>query len=84
MKMGSLSSTFEKADSAYNISAPPVHGQKKQLSLLKQRKLAFIGRNVLMAMKIQRDNETRRDTYSGLDLSIYVIKSPIQLVRQSL
>jgi hypothetical protein len=27
---------------------------------------------------------TRRDAYSGLDLSIYVIKSPIQLVRQSL
>ncbi len=26
----------------------------------------------------------RRDAYSGLDLSIYVIKNPIQLVRQSL
>jgi hypothetical protein len=28
--------------------------------------------------------KNRRDTYSGLDVSIYVIKSPIQLVRQFL
>jgi hypothetical protein len=28
--------------------------------------------------------KTRLDAYSGLDLSIYVIKSPIQLVRESL
>jgi hypothetical protein len=27
--------------------------------------------------------KTKRDAYSGLDLSIYAIKSPIQLVRQS-
>ncbi len=32
----------------------------------------------------QGNLKTRRDAYSGLDLSIYVIKSPIQLVRQSL
>ncbi len=32
----------------------------------------------------QKHLKTRRDAYSGLDLSIYVIKSPIQLVRQSL
>jgi hypothetical protein len=34
--------------------------------------------------KEQNKIKTRRDTYSGQDLSIYVIKSPIQLVRQSL
>ncbi len=28
--------------------------------------------------------KTRRDAYSGLDLSIHVIKSPIQLTRQYL
>jgi hypothetical protein len=27
-RIGNLSSTFEKADSAYSISAPPVHGPK--------------------------------------------------------
>jgi hypothetical protein len=41
-----------------------------------------------MALKIRRDIQKivkiRRDAYSGLDLFIYVIKSPTQLVRQSL
>jgi hypothetical protein len=51
---GELSATFEKADSAYStcISASLIHTQKKQLTLLSQRKLAFTGRNVLMAWKI--------------------------------
>ncbi len=41
---------------------------------------------MLMALKIRRDinKKNRRNAYSCLDLSIYVIKSPIQLVRQSL
>jgi hypothetical protein len=62
--------------------------KNKKLTLLSQCKLAFTGRNVLMALKIRRDIKkyikTRRGAYSGLDLSIYVIKSPIQLVRQPL
>jgi hypothetical protein len=40
-RMGNLSTTFEKADSAYSISAQSDHGQKKQLALLSQCKLAF-------------------------------------------
>jgi hypothetical protein len=32
----------------------------------------------------QKNKNTTCDTYSDLDLSIYVIKNPIQLVRQSL
>ncbi len=55
-------------------------GKNKQLTLLSQCELAFIGRNVLMALKIRRDSnkikKNRRDAYSGLDLSIYIIKSP--------
>jgi hypothetical protein len=48
--MGNL----EKANSLFSISAPPVHGQKKkQLKLLSQCKLAFTGRNLLMALKIR-------------------------------
>ncbi len=31
-----------------------------------------------------KKNKTRRNTYSGVELTIYVIKCPIQLVRQSL
>jgi hypothetical protein len=54
-RVGNLSSTFEKADSAYSISAPPVHGQNKQLTLLSQCKLAFTRRNILIALKILRD-----------------------------
>jgi hypothetical protein len=40
--MENLSSTFEKADSACNISAPPVHGQ-----------LTFIRPNALVALVAQ-------------------------------
>jgi hypothetical protein len=54
-KMANLSSTFEKTDSTYIISAPPIHGQNKQLTLLSQCKLAFNRRNVFMALKIRRD-----------------------------
>jgi hypothetical protein len=39
-------------------------------------------------LKIRSDinniKKTGQNAYSGLDLSIYVIKSPIQLLRQSL
>jgi hypothetical protein len=42
-RMGNLSSTFKKADSANSISAPAAYGQKK---------LMQTGRNVLMALKI--------------------------------
>jgi hypothetical protein len=55
-RMGNLSSTFEKADSAYSIcvSAPPLHGQKKQLTLLSHCKLSFTGINMLMALKMAK------------------------------
>jgi hypothetical protein len=33
-RMGNLSSTFEKTDSAYSISAPPVHGQKQVANII--------------------------------------------------
>ncbi len=55
--------------------------KNKQLTLLSKCNLAFTLRNMLMALKIRRDikgtKENRRDVYSGLDPSIYVIKSPI-------
>ncbi len=54
-KMGNLSSTFEKADSADSISAPPVHGQKQAANIVKKCKLALTGRDVLMALKIRRN-----------------------------
>jgi hypothetical protein len=42
----------------------------------------------MQALKIRRDikkiKKNQNDAYSGLDQFIYVIKSPIQLVRQSL
>ncbi len=63
--------------------------KNKQLTLLSQRKLAFTGRNMLMALckfggTSKKILKTKRDAFSGLDLSIYVIQSPIQLVRKSL
>jgi hypothetical protein len=65
------------------------NAKNKQLTLLRQCKLAFTRRNMLMALYIRRDIyknilKTSLDAYSVLDLSIYVIKNPIQLVRQSL
>jgi hypothetical protein len=78
-----------------NSAVPTVLAHRKfmdknnQLTLLSQCKLTFTGRNVLMALKIRRDIKkikikTSRYAFSGLDLFIYVINSPIQLVRQSL
>jgi hypothetical protein len=54
-EMGNLSSTFKKAASAYSISDRQFKDNNKQLTLLSQCKLAFTGRNVLMALKIRRD-----------------------------
>jgi hypothetical protein len=55
-RMGNLSSTFEKADSAYSISSPLVHGQKQVANIIvKPCKLTFTGRNVLMALKFRRE-----------------------------
>jgi hypothetical protein len=34
-RMGNLSSTFEKADSAYISNAPPVHEQKEAANIVK-------------------------------------------------
>jgi hypothetical protein len=34
-RMGNLSSTFEKADSAYNISALPAHRQKEAAKIMR-------------------------------------------------
>ena len=62
--------------------------KKKQLTLLSQRKLALNVRNMYLALYIWSINlknlKTRRDAYSGQYLSIFIIKSPIHLVRQSL
>jgi hypothetical protein len=57
------------------------NAENKQLTLLSQCKHAFTRKNMLMALYIRRDIyknilKTRRDAYSVLDLSIYVIKSP--------
>jgi hypothetical protein len=52
-RMGNISSTFEKADSAFTVLAqPPVHRKNKQLTSLSQCKLAFTRRHILMALKI--------------------------------
>ncbi len=68
-KMGNLSSTFKKADSAYSISDRQFKDKNKQQTLLSECKQFY---------------KTRRYAYSGLHLSICVIKRPTQLVRKSL
>jgi hypothetical protein len=55
--LGNLSSTFEKAVSAYTISALPVHGQKYAAHIVQPMQTLI------------------------LDLSIYAIKSSIQLMK---
>jgi hypothetical protein len=80
-KWGTSVQPLKNADNAYSISALLFVDKNKQLTLLSQCKLAFTGtgRNTLTAMEIRRDikkhKKNRRDTYSGLDLSIYVIKA---------
>jgi hypothetical protein len=85
--MGNLSSTFVKAVSAY--SAAPVHGQNKATNIIKPRQTRIYRKKYVNGSANSKGHQkikikTRLNAYSGLDLSIYIIKSPIQLVRQSL
>jgi hypothetical protein len=49
-RMGNLSSTFEKVDSAFSISAPLVHGQKKAPNIIRSMQTRiYTRRNMLMA-----------------------------------
>ncbi len=88
-RMGNLSSTFVKAVSAYSISAPPVHGQNKATNIIKPMQTRIYRKKYVNGSENSKGHQkikikTGRNAYSGLDLSIYIIKSPIQLVRQSL
>jgi hypothetical protein len=84
-----LNSAFEKADRLLDQgSTGSQYDKNGQLTLLSHRKLAFTGRNMQMALQNSEGHlkkiKTRRDAYLRLYLYICVIKSPIQLVSQSL
>jgi hypothetical protein len=86
-RMGNLSSTFEKADSAYNISALPARRQK-EAAIMRPMQTRIYQKKYVNGSENSKGHKKQTIkgcyTYTGLDLSIYVIKSPTQLVRQSL
>jgi hypothetical protein len=67
--MGNLSSTFEKLTVPTVLVHRKFMDKNKQLTLLSQCKLAFTGRNVLMALKIQRNIKKYKNPGATLALT---------------
>ncbi len=51
-RMGNLSSTYKKADSAYSISAPSVHGQKYAANIVNPMQTRIYWKKCLNGSKI--------------------------------